>query len=209
MTQQHTMTRPARLAWTEDPQAQELIAANSTAFVIGFILDQQVRVQLAFAAPLALQQRLGHLDPARIAAMATDDLEQVFRTPTPLHRYPSAMAQRVHACMTWIVEHHEGNPDSAWLHATTFSELKRRIEQMPGFGAMKAHTVATVLVHQFQLNVSDADIEFPPYGSLALVNSLDDLTAYQQRKGVYKKALRGGASPEDAAAAVAEVASII
>jgi len=38
------------------------------ALLIGFALDQQITVQAAFAGPLRIQQRLGTLDPARIAA---------------------------------------------------------------------------------------------------------------------------------------------
>lgn len=207
MPSERTFIRPERLAWTEDPRAQELIATNSVAFVIGFILDQQVRVQMAFAAPLALQERLGHLDAATIAAMPVIDLETAFSTPTPLHRYPKAMAQRVHACMTWLVDHHDGNPDNVWLAARDLADLKRRIQRMPGFGAMKAVTVSSVLAHQFQVDVDGWDTNLPPYGSLAYVDSLDDLTSYQQRKGAYKKAVRAGASPAEAAEAINQIPS--
>ena len=50
-------------------QANRLLADDPNALLIGFVLDQQVTVQKAFAGPLVLKQRLGHLDPARIAAM--------------------------------------------------------------------------------------------------------------------------------------------
>ncbi len=199
MSALRTYRAPQRLAWTEDDGAQELIARDPIAFVIGFILDQQVRVQLAFAAPLKLQERLGHLNPERIAAMPIDELEHVFRSPSPLHRYPAAMAKRVQACMLWITQQCDGDIVSHWRHAADLDDLRTRIENMPGFGAMKAVTVSSVLAHQFGMDVEGWDAALPPYGSLALVDSLDDLADYQQRKGAYKKAIRSGASPAEAA----------
>src|SRR3954463_2662020 len=63
-----TSTVPARLPWTEDDQANRLLAEDPNALLIGFALDQQVTVQKAFAGPLVLKQRLGHLGPAPTAA---------------------------------------------------------------------------------------------------------------------------------------------
>src|SRR6478735_3880735 len=92
-----TSTGPALLPWTEDDQANRLLAEDPNALLIGFALDQQVTVQKAFAGPLVLKQRLGHLDPARIAAMPPDDLVAVFRDRPAIHRFPGAMAERIGA----------------------------------------------------------------------------------------------------------------
>ena len=53
---------PAVLHFTGDAEADELIAKDPLALLIGFALDQQITVQTAFAGPLKLQQRLGSLD---------------------------------------------------------------------------------------------------------------------------------------------------
>ncbi len=60
---------PATIPWTGDDEADRLLAADANALLIGFVLDQQVPVQKAFSGPRVLQERLGHLDPARIAEM--------------------------------------------------------------------------------------------------------------------------------------------
>ena len=51
----------------------------------------------AFSGPLVLRQRLGHLDAARIAATDPRELEEVFRTPPAIHRFPASMAGKVEA----------------------------------------------------------------------------------------------------------------
>ena len=45
---------PDRLHFTESDEANELIASDPMALLIGFALDQQVTVQKAFSGPLAL-----------------------------------------------------------------------------------------------------------------------------------------------------------
>ncbi len=88
-------TPPASLPFTGDPEADTLLAADPLALLIGFVLDQQVTVQKAFAGPLELQRRVGTLDPAAIAAMDPEVLQAAFRERPALHRFPGAMATRV------------------------------------------------------------------------------------------------------------------
>src|SRR5207253_5725649 len=59
---------PDRLHYTDSDGANTLLAEDPAALLIGFVLDQQVPVQKAFAGPYVLKERLGTLDPARIAA---------------------------------------------------------------------------------------------------------------------------------------------
>jgi hypothetical protein len=46
------VTQPASLPWTNDEDANRLIADDPNALLIGFVLDQQVTVQKAFSGPL-------------------------------------------------------------------------------------------------------------------------------------------------------------
>jgi len=85
---------PNQLHFTDSDEANELIATDPMALLIGFALDQQVTVQQAFLGPLRIRERLGSLDPERLAAT---DLEPVFRQKPAIHRFPAKMAQRVEA----------------------------------------------------------------------------------------------------------------
>src|SRR5947208_6218541 len=84
---------PDRLYFTDSDEANELIASDPMALLVGFALDQQVTVQKAFSGPLALRERLGSLDAS---ALAQADLEPVFRARPAIHRFPASMARRVH-----------------------------------------------------------------------------------------------------------------
>ena len=56
---------PDALHFTGNAEADELIAAEPLALLVGFVLDQQVTVPTAFSGPLKLKQRLGRIDEIR------------------------------------------------------------------------------------------------------------------------------------------------
>ena len=86
------MATPDRLYFTDDDEANRLIAEDPFALLVGFALDQQITVQQAFAGPLRIKQRVGTLDPKTIAQT---DLEPVFKEKPAVHRFPGSMATRV------------------------------------------------------------------------------------------------------------------
>src|SRR5450759_2501631 len=66
-----TTTRPASLPFTGDPAADALLASDPLALLIGFVLDQQVTVQKAFAGPAELLLSLIHIsEPTRLGMIS-------------------------------------------------------------------------------------------------------------------------------------------
>ena len=66
-------------------------------------------MQKAFSGPLELKRRLGHLDPARIAATRPEELAEVFRARPAIHRFPGAMAERVQKLCATIAADYDGD----------------------------------------------------------------------------------------------------
>ena len=63
------------IAWTDDPAANKLLETDPLALLIGMVLDQQVKMEKAFAGPYELQRRLGRLDAREIAGMEPERLD--------------------------------------------------------------------------------------------------------------------------------------
>src|ERR1700674_1302916 len=97
------------IVWTNDPAANRLLETDPLALLIGLVLDQQVKMEKAFAGPYELKRRLGHLDVRKIAAMDPDELVKVFRERPALHRFPGSMAQRVQALCQSVVKEYGGD----------------------------------------------------------------------------------------------------
>src|SRR3569832_1094254 len=96
------------LAYTDE--ANKLLEQSPLALLIGMLLDQQIPMEKAFTSPEVLRERLGGvLDAQTLAGYDPEALEQVFRTPPALHRFPAAMAKRVQALAQQLVEQYDGD----------------------------------------------------------------------------------------------------
>src|SRR5205814_8427472 len=104
---------------------------------MGFALDQQVPVQTAFQGPLKLQQRLGTLDPGKIAATDPGKLEAIFRETPAIHRFPGNMAGRVQDLAAVVAEDYGGDASRVGSEAAGGADLRKRISSLPGCGGMK------------------------------------------------------------------------
>jgi uncharacterized HhH-GPD family protein len=174
---------PEALWFTDDEEACRLLAADPFALVVGFALDQQVTVQQAFLGPLRLKQRLGTLEPA---AVAKADLEPLFREKPAIHRFPGAMATRVHDLAEFVVEEYGGDASRIWTEAADGKDLRKRIGGLPGFGEMKIKSLGSVLANRFGVEVARELV--PSHPTLGDVDSPQALTDYQAAKKVHKAA---------------------
>jgi uncharacterized HhH-GPD family protein len=179
---------PDRLHFTGDDEADRLLAEEPMALLIGFALDQQVPVPTAFTGPLKLKQRLGTLDPGRIAATDPGKLDELFREKPAIHRFPGTMATRVQDLAAFVAERYGGRAERLWTEAQDAADLRGRIEELPGFGEMKVKALGAVLAKRF--GVAAAAGLAPNHPTLGDVDSAEALASYQAAKRAYKAALR-------------------
>ena len=176
------------LHFTGDQEANELLAEEPLALLIGFALDQQVSVQTAFAGPLKIKQRLGTLDARAIATTDPGRLEQVFREKPAVHRFPGAMARRVQELAAVVDDEYGGSAERVWTEAADGADLRQRISSLPGFGEMKIKSLSAVLAKRF--DVEAAKQIAPNHPTLGDVDSPQALEDYQAQKRAHKAEMR-------------------
>lgn len=176
-----------RLCFTDSDEANELLVRDPFALLVGFALDQQVTVQKAFMGPLVLRERLGTLEPGAVAAA---DLEPLFRERPAIHRFPGAMARRVHDLAAHVAERYDGDAARVWTGASSTDELRANLAALPGFGEMKVKALGAVLAKR--LGVRLAEPLVPDHPTLGDVDSPEALAAYQAGKRAHKAALAAG-----------------
>jgi uncharacterized HhH-GPD family protein len=172
---------PDRLHFTDSDEANELIATDPMALLIGFALDQQVPVQKAFFGPLALRERVGTIDAA---TLADADLEPVFRERPAIHRFPGSMARRVQDLAAHIRDHYDGDAGRVWTDAPDCGALRANLAALPGFGEMKIKALGAVLAKRF--GVKAAQDLVPAHPTLGDVDSAQALADYQAAKRAHK-----------------------
>ena len=173
---------PDRLHFTGSDDADTLLATDPMALLIGFALDQQVTVQKAFSGPEVLRERLGTIEPATVAAA---DLDPIFRERPAIHRFPGAMAKRVHDLAVHIRDEYGGDAARVWTDAADADQLRANLEGLPGFGEMKVTSLGAVLSKRF--GVASADPLVPWHPTLGDVDSPAALAEYQAAKRAHKQ----------------------
>ena len=172
---------PDRLHFTDSDEANELIATDPMALLIGFALDQQVPVQKAFYGPFAIRERLGTLDAG---ALVEADLDPLFRERPAIHRFPGSMAKRVHDLAVHIRDDYDGDASRVWTDADDSTQLGANLAALPGFGEMKIKALGAVLAKRFGVTAAEGLI--PPHPTLGDVDSPQALADYQAAKRIHK-----------------------
>lgn len=185
------------LAITGDEKADALLSKNPFALIVGMLLDQQVRIEFAFAAPKVLEARLGgRLDPEAVAGTEPERLAALFAEKPALHRFPSSMATRVQALAHVIVDQYGGDTEAIWKSASTGDDLVKTLAALPGFGRQKAKIFAALLAKQFGVRPVGWREATAPYGadgalmSVADIDSPESLLAVRDHKRQMKAAAK-------------------
>jgi uncharacterized HhH-GPD family protein len=180
---------PDRVYFTDSDEANAMIASDPLALLVGFALDQQVSVQKAFAGPLVISERLGAFDAQ---ALASADLEPVFRTRPAVHRFPAAMARRVHDLAVHVRDRYDGDAARVWADAADSDALRANLAGLPGFGAMKVTALGSVLAKRFGVEAAEGLV--PSHPTLGDVDSPQALVDYQAAKRAHKARLSHAAT---------------
>jgi uncharacterized HhH-GPD family protein len=179
-----------------EPDANELLSRDPLALLIGMLLDQQVPLERAFSAPYDLVRRLGHEPTApELAEFDPEALAAVFAERPALHRYPKSMAARVQALCQLIVARYDGDARRVWDDAADGTDLRKRVAELPGFGAQKAQIFVALLGKQLGVQpagwreAAGAFGEPGTYCSVADISDEDSLA----RVRAYKQELKAAA----------------
>jgi uncharacterized HhH-GPD family protein len=177
-------------------EADELLAVDPLALIVGMLLDQQVAIEWAFAAPATLRTRLGDgWGAAAIATQPVDHIVGVFCAKPALHRFPAAMARRTHALCEIVVDTYGGDVSRIWADVASGADLVRRLRALPGFGPEKAKIFVALLAKRFGVRPAGWQEACAPFGdgeprTVADITSPETLAAVRAWKRATKAAGR-------------------
>jgi uncharacterized HhH-GPD family protein len=137
---------------------------DGNALLIGMLLDQQVPMEWAFTGPHTLTERLGHLDPKRIASMDLERFVARCCEKPAIHRFPAAMAKRIHQLCAIIAAEYSNDGSLIWRDVEAADELYSRLRKLPGFGDEKARIFVALLAKRFGITPEGWERAAKPFG---------------------------------------------
>ena len=172
----HNLGMALHLATT--PAANDFLADDPLALLVGMLLDQQIPMEKAFTSPHVLAERMGtsRLDAHAIADYDPAEFEALFRQVPALHRFPAAMAKRVQELCVALVQQYDGDTATVWNTAGDGPTLVKRIAGLPGFGDQKARIFTALLGKQFSVRPKGWREAAGNYGETGSFRSVADVT---------------------------------
>jgi uncharacterized HhH-GPD family protein len=180
-------------------KANKLLSSNPFALLVGMILDQQIPLERAFAAPLDLQDRLGKkLTVKLINSLPPDEVIAAFVAKPALHRFPAANAERVMKAAQIIRDEYKGKAEAVWTSAEDGAQLLRQVAALPGFGIQKAKIFVALLGKQMDVNPPGWQAACAPFGDDGTNMSIADITDEESllRVRAWKQAKKAAAKAE-------------
>ena len=188
----------ARLQLTSDPAADSLLSEDPFALLVGMLLDQQIAMEVAFAGPRKIADRIDGFDARSIAEADPDAFVAVCAQTPAVHRFPGSMAKRIQDLARAIVDRYDGNTAGLWTDGEPDgSEVLRRLKALPGFGEQKAKIFLALLGKQYGVTPRGWRAAAGDYGragshmSIADVvdkGSLEQVRAYKKKMTAAKAA---------------------
>lgn len=180
---------PEMLPFTENAEANRLLATEPIALLIGMLLDQQFPMERAFLAPYLLRERLGgRLDVKTIAGLDDAKVDALFAGPPALHRYPSSMGRRARDLCAHVMEEYAGEPARIWTEATDGVDLLKRLEALPGYGKAKSRIYVGIVGKRLGLGPQGWEKTAADWASIADVDSFDKVAVLREQKRAMKAA---------------------
>lgn len=186
----------AKLQLVQDPAADALLESNPLALLIGMLLDQQIPMEVAFAGPKKLADRLGGLDARQIAEYDPEKFIELCSERPAVHRFPGSMGKRVQDLARALVDEYDADAAAIWTAGDPDgAEVLRRMKALPGFGDQKARIFVALLGKQYGVTPEGWREAAGDYGKagvhMSVADVVDDGSLDKVRS--YKKQMKAAA----------------
>lgn len=163
---------------TDDAAANRLLTDDPLALLVGMLLDQQVAMELAFAGPLKIKERLGAFDAEAIAGADPEAFAALFKQTPAVHRFPGSMAARVQSLVQALIDDWGGDAAAIWTEGDPDgATVLKRLKQLPGFGDQKARIFLALLGKQRGFAGAGWREASAPYGEEGTRMSVADIVS--------------------------------
>ena len=125
------------------------------AFVLGCVMDRQIKAERAWAIPYIFSTKLGEFSVKRLRSLSLPDVRKLMTSPEPLHRFCEEMSRNFHDAVRVISEDYVGDASNIWRNKPSSAEVVVRFLQFRGVGPKIATMATNILARRFKVPLSD------------------------------------------------------
>jgi len=129
-------------------------------FVLGCIMDRQIKAERAWKIPYLIMKDLGGFEFEKLLNFNLDDIEKVF-SKNKFHRFNEQMANNFYNAIQKINNEYGGDASNIWKNNPFAASVVRKFLEFDGVGQKIASMATNILVREFKIpikNLSAIDI---------------------------------------------------
>lgn len=150
--------KPTPHQFTGIPEADRLLndlEHYPHAFVLGCIMDRQVKAERAWTVPYHFAKHIGGFSFDRLSKLSLAKISKIMVTPVPQHRFPESMSENFYLAIQRIGDQWEGDASKIWSDKPSSAAVVYRFLQFHGAGPKIATMAANILARTFKIPFSD------------------------------------------------------
>ena len=144
--------------FTKNQEADELLndlSKHPHAFVIGCVMDRQIKAEKAWIIPHRFRERLGSFEVEELRHLTETEIQKLMSEPKPLHRFVDDMSRNFYEAIGLISENYGGNAANIWQNRPSSAETVYRFLKFRGVGPKIATMATNILARGFKVPLTD------------------------------------------------------
>lgn len=146
-----------RLVFTENSEADDLLNNLKQfphAFVLGCVMDRQMKAERAWLIPYRISQEIGGFEFKNLLRLGLGPFKGIFRK-TKLHRFNNIMAKNFYSAVQLIHNKYNDDASAIWKDNPKSATLVRRFLEFSGVGIKIATMATNILARDFKISMQD------------------------------------------------------
>ena len=119
-------------------------------FVLGCVMDRQIKAERAWLIPYLIMKNLGGFEFERLQNLSLEKLKETF-SKNRFHRFNDIMAKIFYSAIRKIKENYNGDASKIWEGEVSAAEVIRKFLEFDGVGQKIASMAANILVREFKI----------------------------------------------------------
>lgn len=147
-----------RIEFTNNPEANHFLndlECYPHAFVLGCIMDRQIKAERAWIIPFLIMKKLGDFSMKTLLKLSENDIKKRMTEPKPLHRFIDEMSKYFFLAIKRIESQYKSDASLIWHDKPSSATVVYRFLEFDGIGPKIATMAANILARQFKVPFSD------------------------------------------------------
>ena len=146
------------VGFTDHQEANKLlndIERYPHAFVLGCLMDKQVKAERAWLIPYHISTKLGSFEFLNLQNLSLAEITDLMTNPKPLHRFSEKMSGEIYSAIQRIRIKFNGDASLIWSNSPPSAQVVYEFLQFEGIARKIATMAANILARNFKIPFSD------------------------------------------------------